>query len=169
MSVSLPSLFPRFGFCGAAVRAEANSQSPVGTKILVTPWCYIPSFLKCCFHTAGSLPAISHTPLLSRTRWQAPWLSPNTKTCIFSSEGTPSFRGMPLLVSFLLMVAALYGASHKQTSLYHISKQLYQSSQTWNSTTITPFHLRTLHYWRSITKSSTWKTFPNLRQTTQSP
>lgn len=63
---------------------------------------------QCCFHTAGSLLAISHTPLPPCTQWQAPWLPRNTKKHgFFSSEGTHSFRGMPPLVSFLLMVAAL--------------------------------------------------------------
>lgn len=44
--------FSTFGFCEAAVRAEANSHSPpVGTKILLTPWCHVPSSLSSAVST----------------------------------------------------------------------------------------------------------------------
>lgn len=121
MSVSLPSLFFQVWLLWSSCQSWSKLTVPSGYQDPPDTLALHSQFSQqCCFHTAGSLLAVSHTPLPSCTWWQAPWLSQNTKTLIFSSQGTSSFRGMPLLVSFLLMAAALYGASHRQIIHYQI-------------------------------------------------
>lgn len=117
------AFFSKFGFCGAAVRAEANSEFPVGTKTLLTARCYIPSFLSsvvstlqvhsCHFsHSSALLHMVTGSLTLSDTETLIFGIK-NTKTFIFCRGRTSFFRGMLLLVSFLLMLAAVHGASHK--------------------------------------------------------
>lgn len=143
--------------CLVAVRVK-ETHSPLW--ILRLFWhlgVIFPSLLShVCFHAAGSLLAISHTPLPSCTQLQALCLSPNPKTVIcFQWRNKPPLlqEDAPLenFVSqaFFLIVATLHEAGYKQIIRhFQFSRQLppklagFLRCCSWKLTKIIPLGLR---------------------------